>query len=279
MITPDLTGDRIKKYLEKGKRFDSRKLDEFRDIAIEIGVAKNAEGSARVKVGKTEVLVGVKMNIGEPYPDSPDKGNLMVTAELLPLSSQRFEAGPPKFPAIELARVLDRAIRESKYIEFEKLCITKGEKVWTVFIDVYSINDDGNLLDAAGFGIVAALNNAKIPKYDKKEEKVLFGELTTKKLPLAKNMPISLTVHKLGDSLIVDPTREEEDVSETRVTVGISNGIISSMQKGEETALSIEEFNKTLDLAEKVYKDVSKKIEKSLLSMKKQEFWVLGPCK
>ena len=123
MKTSNLTGDRIKKYLESGKRFDGRALDQFRDIEVKTGVSKNAEGSANVKIGKTEVLVGVKMNIGTPYPDSPDKGNMMVTAELLPLSSSRFELGPPKFPAIELSRVLDRAIRESKYIQFDKLCV------------------------------------------------------------------------------------------------------------------------------------------------------------
>jgi len=117
----------------EGKRFDNRKPDEFREITIETGVAKNAEGSARVKIGKTEVLVGVKMNIGEPYPDSPDKGNLMTTAELLPLSSPRIQLGRPGIESIELARVIDRGIRESKFIQLDKLCIKKGEKVWNVF--------------------------------------------------------------------------------------------------------------------------------------------------
>lgn len=260
--TSDLTAERIKKYLAEGKRFDGRKPDEFRDIVIETGVSKNAEGSARVKLGETEVLVGVKMNVSEPYPDSPDKGNLMVTAELLPLSSPRFESGPPKFPAIELGRVIDRGIRESKVIEFEKLCIKKGEKVWTVFIDIYSINDDGNLLDAAGIAAIAALKTAKIPKYDEKEEKVLFGEWTDKKVPLKKEFPISITVHKIGNNLIVDPTREEEDLSETRVTVGSSNGVISSMQKGELESLSVEEFGNVLDIIVKVERDIFKKLEK-----------------
>lgn len=262
MKTSNLTGDRIKKYLESGKRFDGRALDQFRDIEVKTGVSKNAEGSANVKIGKTEVLVGVKMNIGTPYPDSPDKGNMMVTAELLPLSSSRFELGPPKFPAIELARVLDRAVRESKFIDVEKLVIKSGEAVWTVFIDVYSINDDGNLLDAAGLGIIAALKTAKIPKYDAKEEKVLHGELSSTSLPLSKNMPLSITVHKIGEGLVIDPNREEEDVSETRVTIGISNGVISSMQKGEEKELSVDEFNKVLDISEVAWKDLFKKFEK-----------------
>jgi len=262
--TPNITGDRIRKYLSEGKRFDGRKPEEFREVIIETGVSKNAEGSARVKLGNTEVIVGVKMNVGQPYPDSPKSGNLMVTSELLPLSSPRFENGPPKFPAIELGRVIDRGIRESKFIDFDKLCIEKGEKVWTVFIDIYSINDDGNLLDAAGLGALAALKNAKIPKYDTKEGTVLFGEWTNDKLPLAKEIPLSLTAYKIGDKLIVDPTREEEDFSETRVTIGSSNGVISSMQKGDSKELDVEEFKSILDLIEKVERDLIKKIEGNL---------------
>ena len=259
-----MTGDRIRKYLQEGKRFDNRKLDEFREIEIELGVSKNAEGSAKVKIGKTEVLVGVKMSIGEPYPDSPNKGNLMVTAELLPLSSPRFESGPPKFPVIELGRVIDRGIRESKFIDFEKLCIEEGKKVWTVMVDIYSINDDGNLLDAAGIGAIAALKDAKIPKYDKKEEKIIYGEKTKDSLPLSKEIPITITAHKVGNNFVVDPTREEEDISETRVTIGSSNGIISSIQKGEENSLKLEEFDNILDLITKVERDVFRKIEKFL---------------
>jgi exosome complex component RRP42 len=264
MITSNLTEERIKEYLSEGKRFDGRKLDEFRELIIETGISKKAEGSARVKLGNTEVLVGVKMDVGAPYPDSKDKGNLMVTAEFLPLSSPRFEPGPPSFDSIELARVIDRGIRESKFIELEKLCIKEGEKVWTVFIDIYSINDDGNLLDAAGIGAIAALKSAKIPKYDEKAEKTLFGEWTEKHVPLSKEVPISLTVHKIGNSLIIDPTREEEDISETRVTIASSDGTIHSMQKGNSKELAVEEFHKVLDIIEKSEREIFKKIEKSL---------------
>ena len=262
--TSNLTKERIIKYLSEGKRFDGRKPEEFRDLIIEKNISKNAEGSVRVKLGKTDVIVGVKMGVGEPYPDSQDKGNLMVTAELLPLSSPRFEYGPPKFPAIELGRIIDRIIRESKFIELEKLCIEEGKKVWTVFIDIYSLNDDGNLLDAAGIGAVAALKLSKIPQYDEKEGKVLFGEWTDKKIPLRKELPLSLTVHKMGEAMLVDPTLEEEDVSETRITIGTAGGIISSMQKGNSVSLKVEEFEKILDLVDKISKEISLKIEKSL---------------
>jgi len=262
--TPKITKERIVQYLEEGKRFDRRDAEEFREIEIETGISKKSEGSARVKIGDTEIIVGVKMDTGTPYPDSPDKGNLMVSTELTPLSSSRFEAGPPKFSAIEVARVVDRGIRESKFIEFEKLCIKKGEKVWTVFVDIYTINDDGNLIDAAGIGAIAALKNAKIPKYDDKKEAVLYGELTNKGLPLSQNIPIPITIYKIKNKLIVDPTREEEDSTDTRVTIGSSNGVISSMQKGNSNVLTINEMSEILDFNEKVWKKMFKKIEKFL---------------
>jgi len=268
MNTPELTQKRIQEYLSAGKRFDNRKLDEFREIKIETGISKNAEGSARVKLGDTEVLVGVKMSVGEPYPDSPDKGNLIVTSELLPLSSPRFESGPPRINTIELGRVIDRCVRESKFIEFEKLCIKEREKVWTVFIDIYSINDNGNLIDAAGIGAIAALKTAKIPIYDEKQEKIDYEKPAKKPLPLSKSVPFSITIHKVGKNLIVDPVLEEEDASEARVTIGIMDDSkelkISSVQKGNSKELDPEEVEKIFDLIEKIYKKTFPQIEKQV---------------
>jgi exosome complex component RRP42 len=258
--TSKLTGEKIKEYLAKGKRFDGRKPDNFREIFIETGVSKNAEGSARVKIGNTEVLVGIKMDVGEPYPDSADAGNLMVNAELLPLSSPKFEMGPPKFPSVELARVIDRGIRESKFIDLKGLCIKEGEKVWTVAIDIYSINNDGNLLDAAGLGALAALKTAKIPKYDEETERVLYGELTDKSIPLSKETPISITVHKIGNGLILDPNLEEEEISEMKLTISSSNGTVFAMQKGELKEMDVEDLYKALDIVENAEKEILKKL-------------------
>jgi len=183
----------------------------------------------------------------------------------LPLSSERFELGPPKIDAIELGRIIDRGIRESKFIDLKRLCIKEGEKVWTVFIDIYSINDDGNLLDAAGIGAIVALKNTKLPKYDDEEEKILADEKTNIPIPLSDNVPFSITIRKVGNKFLVDPTIEEEDAEETRITMGVSNGdIMSSMQKGKETSLTVEQVSEALDLAEKAWKTNWPKIEKFL---------------
>jgi exosome complex component RRP42 len=147
----------------------------------------------------------------------------------------------------------------------DKLCIKKGEKVWTVFVDIYTINSDGNLLDAAAIATLVALRNTKIPKYDKKEEKVLYGEWTDEGLPLRKDIPLPCTIYKIGKAFVVDPNREEEDASETRITISISNGdTVYAMQKGEEKEVSIKEFEEILELAEKNYKQLFPVLEKHL---------------
>ena len=268
MITPKINGDVIKKYLNEGKRFDGRGFDEFREIIIEPNVSKKAEGSARVKIGKTEVIVGIKMDIGTPYPDSMDKGNLITSAEILPMSSDRIELGKPWFESIEIGRITDRVLRESGFIDFKGLCIKEGEKVWNLYVDIYSINDDGNLLDAAGIGAVAALKWARMPKYDEETGKADYHEHRDE-LPLDENVPISLTFHKVGDHFIIDPNREEEDFSETRITLGSKKGIISSIQKGESHQVSVEDFGKVLDRMEVVWKEVLKSIEKQIEKNKK----------
>jgi exosome complex component RRP42 len=84
----------IEQLLEKGKRLDDRGLLDTREIKIEQGLIEKAEGSARVFLGKTEVLVGVKVGLGEPFPDTPNDGVLTVNAELVPLASPNFEPGP-----------------------------------------------------------------------------------------------------------------------------------------------------------------------------------------
>src|SRR2546427_871780 len=106
--------EHIARLAASGKRTDGRRFDEPRPLVVQKNYIKNAEGSARVQLGNTDVLVGVKIDVGEPYPDTPNQGVLSTSAELIPMASPNFEAGPPSPTAIELARVADRGIREAK---------------------------------------------------------------------------------------------------------------------------------------------------------------------
>ncbi len=268
MEVSNLSIDALIKMFSEGKRFDGRSLTDCRAFSIEYDVSVNAEGSARVRMGKTDVVVGVKLSLGTPYPDSPDKGNLMVSGDLLPLASPRFEQGPPEFNAIELSRLIDRAIRESGMIQLDKLVVKAGEKVWTVIIDIYPLNDDGNLIDAASIATVAALKSTILPGIDE-SGKVDYKHRTKTKLPLAKDTaPISFSFFKLGDFLVMDPTREEEEACESRITWGISkygkDYMINSCQKAGKMPMKKDEIEKMMPIIEKKFDEINEKLKKFL---------------
>jgi exosome complex component RRP42 len=272
MYLPNINKKRIISLIKDNKRSDNRKSFEYRDISIESGVSINAEGTSRVKIGKTEVIVGVKMDTQEPYSDHEDEGTMVTSMEFSPVSGERHESGPPSLDAIEVARVVDRGIRESGFIDWKKLCIKEGEKVWSISIDIYCLNDDGNVMDASAIGAVAALKVAKFPLYDEKEEKVKYGESSNNSLPLTEHIPFTMTFYKVGDKIMADPNRDEEDASDARLTLAVSQGkkdkMINAMQKGGMISLTIEEIDKIIEESEKIYDMIFHKIEKQIKSLK-----------
>ena len=230
-IVVNVMKKRITELLGSGKRTDGRGLTEYREIQIESGVIERAEGSARVRLGKTEIMVGVKVGTGTPFADVPDKGVLTVNAELVPLAAPNFEPGPPGEKAVELARVVDRGIRESKAIDLKKLCLEPGKLVFVVFVDVYVLNHDGNLIDASTIAALAALLNTKMFKYTVEEGAIVKKPGYTP-LPIV-NYPVSVTFAKIGNKLILDTGLDEEQVMDARLTMTMEkDGNICAMQKG-----------------------------------------------
>jgi exosome complex component RRP42 len=250
-VMSEIRKDHIHRLLEKGRRVDGRAWDEYRPISIETNVIDSAEGSARVKIGNTDVLVGVKMTVGEPFADTPDKGVLSTNAELIPLASPTFESGPPDENSIELARVTDRGIRESQMVDLEKLCIEKGKEVWIMFTDVYVLDYDGNLFDAAFLGAMAALRTTIVPA---KANEV--GE--DYPLPV-RHVPISVTAVQIENSILVDPTLDEEKVAAARLTVTTDeNGDLRAMQKGLDGALTLEQVYKVIETSQRLGAEMRK---------------------
>jgi len=250
-ILSEIKKDYILSKLRDGERIDGRRFDEYRTIKIETGVIPRAEGSALVKIGNTQVLVGIKMQIGEPYPDTPDKGIMITNAELVPLASPTFEPGPPNENAIELARVVDRGIRESEAIALNKLCIEEGEKVWLVFIDIHVLDDDGNLVDASALAAISALWTTTVPA-----EKFEVGEDYS--LPM-QDMPIAVTSLIVNNRILVDPSRDELSVGENLVTMTSNKDeSIVAIQKSGGFILAEDKFYELVDLSIKKGKEIRK---------------------
>ena len=245
--------------LSKGQRMDGRALDEQRAITIQTGIIQKANGSAMVDLGNTKVLAGVKIATGTPFPDTPDKGLLVVNAEILPLSSPYAEPGPPSEEAIELARVVDRGVRESEMVDLSKLCLVPGKVVYTVFVDVNVMNVDGNLFDATSYAVVSALRTAKMKKFVIEGDK---PKQTDEVIPVpVERLPVSVTMVRIGETLLVDPVSEEEAAMDMRITVTTDDdGNVCASQKGEASSVSPEMVLQAADTSIRVGQAVRQKI-------------------
>lgn len=246
----DLNRRTIRKMIQEGERLDGRDLDEFRPIDLEPGyINETAEGSARVTVGDTQVVVGLKVGVEEPYPDRPEQGKIVTNAELAPMAAREYESGPPQEPGVELARVVDRGIRESDAIDLEDLVIEPGEKVYSIFIDIHVLNDDGGLIDASALGAMAALKTGFLPAYDE-EEGELDRDNKERDIPLEEE-PVTVTGHKISGQVVWDTDGDEEEAQDARLTVSINEkGNIVAMQKGESGPYSQQEIMETVEQAE-----------------------------
>ncbi len=210
--------------ITRGYHVDKRPITSYRPIEIVYNVAPKAEGSALVRLGNTQVLAGIKLEVGQPYPDAPNEGVIIVNAEYIPAASPSFEPGPPDENAIELARVIDRSIRESKAVPLDKLCIIPGKKVWIIWLDIYVVDHDGNLVDASMLAAMAALSNTYIPYYEVMDAEA--GVIKIDKLRKLGPLPINryvtiITSYKIGDTLVIDPTAEEEPLSSYRLAIAV----------------------------------------------------------
>jgi exosome complex component RRP42 len=221
-LVPELLRAHLAELASRDQRADGRGRWEGRELSLEVGVLDRAEGSARVRMGDTIVFCGIKFQIQTPYPDRPDEGGLMTSAEL--------------------SRVVDRGIRESGCIDTKDLCIIPGEKVWQVIIDCFAISDDGNLFDAFGLAAIAALHNATLPG-----ERFDIGE--DRKFPVNKT-PIMCSFQKVGGRFVYDSNREEEVGGDERIHITLGEGDhVHSLQKGLKGAFTASEFVEIMEAA------------------------------
>ncbi len=253
-IVPKLLRAHLSDLAVNDARIDGRSQWEGRNLEIEHSVLPRAEGSARVRMGDTIVLAGVKFQIMQPYPDRPNQGGLMCSADVRPIAGRNWEAGPPSPEAIELGRVVDRGIRESGCIDVDSLCIIPGEKAWQVILDLFAVSDDGNLFDAFALAGIAALRNATVPA-----ERFEVGEDYA--LPVSKT-PIMCSFHKVGGRFVYDACSREELGGDERIHITLGDDDnVHSLQKGLKGIFSTEEFEEIMTNAQERTKELRKIVD------------------
>lgn len=250
VVLSQITKEYLATLAGNGQRVDGRGFDEYRPLRLRIGHISKAEGSCEVWLGKTRVLAGVKVQPGTPYPDQPTSGTLSTAAEMNPIAAPEFEPGPPSPQSIELARVVDRGVRESGVIKFNQLGIKNAEgkidKVWMVFLDLHVLDYDGNLFDACSIAALGAVLNAKVPNLRYKVE----GKKADEPLPTSEP-PISCTTAKIGSALLSDPSLDEDLTYDARLTVACDEaGNIRAMQKGGFGSFSVAEVKTIIKMSQ-----------------------------
>ena len=248
-LVPNLLRAHLADLAQSDARIDGRSRWEGRTLEVEHSILPRAEGSARVRMGDTIVFAGVKFQIMQPYPDRPNQGGLMCSAEVRPVAGRHWESGPPSPESIELGRVVDRGIRESGCIDVDSLCIIPGEKAWQVILDLFAISDDGNLFDAFALAGIVALRNAIVPA-----ERFEVGE--DYPLQVAKT-PIMCSYHRVGGRFVYDANSREELGGDERIHITLGDDDnVHSLQKGLKGIFTAEEFVEIMDKAQERTKEL-----------------------
>ncbi|KAJ3151411.1 Exosome complex component RRP45 [Geranomyces michiganensis] len=220
--------------LQSRQRLDSRGPHDIRTTRILLGPQA---GHAEVRLGKTRVTANVSCAIVRPRPGAPTEGSLKFTTDFSPMASPAFGDGPSTGgDEILIARVLERALKGSRAVDAEGLCIVAGEKVWQITVDVRVLDHEGNIVDCACIAAVAGLMHFKRP------DVTVLGEDVTVHSISDRN-PIPLTLHHIpicvtfaffnsGTLQVVDPSLLEEQCAEGDMTFVVNrHGDVCTLSK------------------------------------------------
>ncbi|KAL2347285.1 hypothetical protein Fmac_001285 [Flemingia macrophylla] len=246
-------------------RIDGRRPFDYRKLTIKLG---KEDGSAEVHLGHTHVMAFVTAQLLRPYRDRPNEGSLAIFTEFSPMADPSFEPGRPADSAVELGRVIDRGLRESRAIDTESLCVLSGKLVWSLRVDIHILDNAGNLVDAANIAALASLLTFRRPECslsgEDGQEVVVHPPEQRDPIPLIiHHLPIAVTFGFFSNEnlLVIDPTHKEECVMTGRMTATLnSNGDVCAIQKAGGEGVSQSVIMRCLNLAHAKASDITTKI-------------------
>lgn len=228
------------RHLLESIRPDGRPLGRARDTTIALGAVASANGSALAKIGCTTMLAAVKLEVMTPKAESPDEGCIAIDFHMPPICSPLVRPGRPAEAAPVITKQLTDIILSSGMIDLKELSLVGGKAAWMAYLDIYCLDADGALFDAALLSAVAAFSHLQIPVVSLNDNGriVLLSEENSgamwEKEPVNKEkrklkldtLPFSLTCVLHKNYILADPSAEEESIMETYLTVVLD----SSMQ-------------------------------------------------
>ncbi|XP_038989680.1 exosome complex component RRP43 isoform X2 [Phoenix dactylifera] len=278
------------RHLLESVRPDARPLNRARDTTVALGPVASADGSALVKIGDTTMLAAIKLEVMIPSADAPDEGSLAIEFHMPPICSPSVRSGRPAEVAPVISQRLSDVITSSEMINLNELSLISGKAAWMAYLDIYCLNADGCLFDAALLSAVAAFSHLQIPLVSVNDDGrvvAVSGELTEGKSKLElvnkekrklslRSKPFSLTCILHEKYILADPNSEEESIMDTFVTVVLDSwGQLVSIYKPGGAVLANMSTIKVIDYyskksvvaqlhADKPPKEVTSEVQKSL---------------
>ncbi|XP_041975074.1 exosome complex component RRP42 [Aricia agestis] len=209
-------------------RSDGRANIDYRPMELETDVVSHASGSARLRLANTDILVGVKTEIDVPKLESPDLGKIEFFVDCSANATPEFEGRGGEQLANNISNMMQRAYHSSQAFNLKQLCIFEGKQCWKLYVDILILECGGNLFDAVSLAVKAALFNTRIPFVKAalmdggNVDLELSDDPYDSKLLDVGSAPLLVTLCKIGDKCVVDPSAEEECCSVISLVVGIT---------------------------------------------------------
>ena len=187
------------------KRLDGRKFDEVRKMHAKVGIIKRADGSAMFQIGDTIALAAVygPRELHPKFLQNPERGVLRCNYDMASFSvTERKKPGPTR-RSTEISLVTEKAL--ASVIDLDLFPNT--------VIDVFIVITQANAGTRCA-GISAAAM-----------------ELAHAGIPM-KDMVAAISVGKVGDKIVIDLDKEEEDFEE-----GATDIPVAMTARGKEVTL------------------------------------------
>lgn len=207
---------------ENGIRCDGRRIDQIRNVSIQVGVLKNADGSAYIEFGKNKILAGVfgPRDVHPKHMADQDSGILRCRYHMSPFSVTERKNPAPSRREIEISKVIKEALQPAVILkDFPRTVVD-------VFIEI--LQADGGSRCAALDAASVALVDAGIPMRD---------------------IVSACAAGKVADKIVLDVNDEEDKEGQADMPVAYmpNLGKITLMQL--DGILTPDEYKKCLETA------------------------------
>jgi exosome complex component RRP41 len=104
---------------EQGLRTDGRTMDELRNIKIQVGILKNADGSAYIEFGKNRIIAAVygPREVHPKHMAQPDRCVLRCRYHMSPFSTDTRKNPAPSRREVEISKVMREALEPAVMLE------------------------------------------------------------------------------------------------------------------------------------------------------------------